>query len=312
MKAPVRKLFGLSVISAVIAAGVVTSAPAAHASVTGGPTPNQLANTAVAGAVSVNTSDLPVLLTVPAAQLQGPGSHTESDNTYASATPTVTGTGCVALVCTGSKVDMTFNLKPGALPAAPGVYNLDVCAVSCAAPPLDTSTLTVTGDAPTPAGNVTQMAITQGTSGAVDIPGTGFAKLESLSVAGVAANKLTFTEDNATSSATDLKGTLAVDLTVPAGLYDVTVTDTAGQTGVCSQCLHVVGVGTPPGAPAPVTNLDAQATGSTTATATWTASEGATAYSVYASKTGALSNDPGVTTTVANNGAGTSADIKGL
>jgi hypothetical protein len=313
-----RRLFGCSVVTAVIAAGAFIGASPASATITAVSAP-QLANTATAGAETISSSNASTVFALGAAtRLTGPGSLTE---TYDGTGNVVTPVGAICTpqlpplppICIGgtSSIAASFNLDPTGLPAAPGVYALIDCVTTCAVPSLigDSTTVTVTGDAPTPAANVPLMSITQGTSGAVDIPGTGFAKDEQLSVEGIAANKLTFTENNGTSSATDLKGTLAVDLTVPAGVYDMIVTDTAGQTGTCVQCLHVAGVGTPPGAPAPVTNLDAHATGSTTGTASWTASDGATdPYTAYTSATGAGQDDPGVTTTV----DGTSATITGL
>jgi hypothetical protein len=314
-----RRLAGLSAIGVAVALTAVAGASPASAAITGPPNPPLLPNTTIAGAVTLPTDTPAALLTVPAAQLQGPGAHTEATNTYASSTPVVTATpsGCILITCTGSSVAMSYNLDPTGLPAAPGVYTLTVCAVTCTVPSLlgDTSPFVVYGAAPAPDSAATGIAasIAPGASGAIDIKGDGFAKLESMSIVAPAPHdtQVTFTEDNATSSKTELKGNLAVGAAVLPGVYDVVVTATDNQAGICTQCLSVTGT-SPVGAPAPVTDLSATATTATTGNASWSASAGATSYNIFVSETSTSSTDGGITATVANSGAGTTATISGL
>jgi hypothetical protein len=265
--------------------------------------PASFANTVTAQKVTVTTS-VPSSLFLGGAsiQLKGPGKGADA----------YTGTGTAAATGGSGSFTTTFNLVTAAgLPAGPGTYALNANAFGSLT--LASGTVTITGAAPAPNAVTSPLAVAAGGNTAVTIPGKGFAKDESLSIArpGGAATDVTFTENNTTSTATSLAGTLAVGAAVPAGVYDVKITDSAGQVGICRSCLQVTsGTATGPG---PVGGLTATPTSANTATVSWnapTTGTTATSYSVVVSTTSATTTDTGVTVTV--DSSTRSATVTGL
>lgn len=271
-------------IAAVGAAGAIVTPAAAAGLGTATPTPASIPNTKTAQTVTI-TNSVPI---IGSAQIELVGPGTLKD--------TYTGTGT-----SSSGGSTTFNLDPAGLPAGPGTYTLNVCEASC---PLtfDSGTITVTGAAPTPHARTTPFQVAPGGSvSGFALAGTGFAKDESISIPrpGGTASDVTFTENTDTSTATNLAGTLSVAASVPAGVYDLKVTDPAGQTGDCAGCLDVVS-GTPVG-PGPVVGLSATAATANAATATWkppTSGTTPTSYKVVVSKTSTTTTDTGITVNV--------------
>ncbi len=281
---------------------MASATPAGAAIGTATATPSSFANTVTAQVVAVTTTTPSLAYTLgTSAQLVGPGTLKD---TYAG-TNTSKASGS-----SGSSFTTTFDLLTAAgLPAAPGTYTLDGCSLSCGFP-IDSGSVTVTGAPPVPGTVSTPVVVDPGGTATITIPGTGFAKDETISIPrpGGAAADATFTENNTTSTATSLTGSLKVGSTVPAGVYDLRITDTSGQVGTCRGCLQVSGSTSGPG---PVKNLTATATSATTATVSWTAPTTGTAptsYSVVVSKTSQTTTDSGITVTV----SGTSASVSGL
>jgi hypothetical protein len=277
-------------IAAVAAAGGLTSPARAAALGTATPTPASIPNTATAQVVTISNS-FPVV----GAQVQLVGPATLGD--------TYTGT-----ETSSSGTSTKFNLDPTNLPAAPGVYALNVCALSCPIPS-DSGSMTVTGAAPVPHAPVTPFQVLPGnTISNFALAGTGFAKDETLSISrpGGSASDVTFTENNTTSTATSLAGTLAAGASVPNGIYELDVTDTAGHVGSCAGCLQV-------GPGFPVTSLSATPVTANVATVSWKPPAGGptlTSYKVVVSKTSQTTTDPGITVNVDQ--AHLSATISGL
>jgi hypothetical protein len=214
----------------------VGAAAPAHATISTPPTPASVANTQTGVSVSVVTSTQPTLLLAPMVELKGPGAGTD---TYDGTNTTVAGVPahCVPVVtCTGSKVTSTFDLDVANLPAGPGTYTLSVCTVSCAVPSSDTTSLTVTGDPPAPVGTASPVVV--GTTGSTSVAmlGTGFAKGDTVVATG--ASGVSFAPSSPQGTATELDGTITTS-GAPAGIYDLMVTDTAGQTGTCGSCLII-------------------------------------------------------------------------
>lgn len=240
-----RRSVGLCV-AGVLAAGAVAIATPASATIS--TPPPSVANTGAAQVVTVADSNPSTLYTVPpAVQLTGPGSGTDTYNGTAvgvmpvgqTCLPPVPPLPPVCIPGTGtSSISSTFNLIPGGLPAGPGDYTLSVCLAACPVS-ISTTTLHVTGAAPAPGAQ--QFVVQQNQSKHVSMAGTGYSKGNNVT----APAGITFTPDNPQGTATALNGTIHVDGSVADGTYDLTVHDTASQTGVCTGCL-VVGQPTPP------------------------------------------------------------------
>jgi hypothetical protein len=142
-------------------------------------------------------------------------------------------------VCTGtaSSIATSFDLDSGNLPAGPGTYSLNVCTATCLLGSLigDTSSITVTGSPPSPTGTATPVKIAPGGHGAITIVGSGFAKHDTVS----GPSGISVAVANPQGTATSLLGTVTVGSGVADGSYNLTVTDTAGQSGVCTGCVTV-------------------------------------------------------------------------
>jgi hypothetical protein len=154
----------------------------------------------------------------------------------------------------GDVVDTTFNLSTNDLPAAPGDYTVNVGVASSSGLtsllsllglsqlPLDTATFTIGSAQPTPnaalsvpaGGSVpatistlTSVLFALGDVATITEPGSTTEAVPGLSLSGLSL------------TASSITGTLTAASDVPAGHYDLVVSDLLGQLGICSGCITV-------------------------------------------------------------------------
>jgi hypothetical protein len=296
------------IISTSIAASLVGFAPSANAAIGSTVAPGSVPNSATAQKLTITDSLTALYGAAPIVQLTGPGLAKAIDGTKtAGSNSTITAT-----------FDLADGGTTGGAPLGPGAYTLTVGDAVTILTSLDTIPLAITGPAPDPAGNSLAIETTgeEKTAVITSAADSTFATGDAVSFTdgtNTAVSGLTFTPSAITAKSLtgDFKASGAA-----VGTYNLVVTDTSGQKGICTDCVTVSA------GPTAVQTLTATTTGPDTAALTWDppADESAATFNGYdvvvSATSGASTTDSGIVVTqtapTTDNAHPTGATVTGL
>ena len=177
------------------------------------------------------------------------GATVELIGSGATAAESVSGT---AVAVTSTTVTATFDLDSGAAPIGPGSYSIVTTPTTpttalgtllgdlgLTSLPLDSAAVTVTAVNPSP---LTSVTVKPGASASASVSTTGapFATGDTVSLTTSSGGAVSgLTASGTTVSADHISTTIKATSAVPLANYNLVVTDTAGDTGSCLNCVTV-------------------------------------------------------------------------